>query len=274
MSKNYSVADLRYLMARLRDPDTGCPWDLKQTYSSIAAHTVEEVYEVVDAIERNDLTDLSEELGDLLFQIIFYCQLAEEQGRFDFEQVVSTITSKLVRRHPHVFPEGTLESTRADSSIDEKQIKRNWESIKQQERQQKGKVGILDDVPLALPALSRAAKLQKRAASFGFDWTEVDDVIAKVGEELDELQYEVDRGDQPSREDELGDLIFACVNLARHLSIDPERALARANNKFKRRFESMDSELNLKNQQPYAIDILEKAWEKAKKAENNSDSEA
>jgi len=267
MSNNYSIADLRYLMARLRDPQTGCPWDLKQTYSSIAPYTVEEVYEVVDAIGRNDLTDLSEELGDLLFQIIFYCQLAEEQGQFDFDKVVATITSKLIRRHPHVFPEGTLESTREGTSIDEQQIKRNWESIKQQERQQKGNSGILDDIPLALPALSRAAKLQKRAASFGFDWTEVGDVIDKVKEELDELQHEVDHGDQSSREDELGDLMFACVNLARHLSIDPERALALANNKFKRRFESVDAELDLKQNQAQSIETLEKAWQNAKKAE-------
>ncbi|MCS5587719.1 MAG: nucleoside triphosphate pyrophosphohydrolase [Porticoccaceae bacterium] len=268
MSKNYSVTDLQYLMSRLRDPETGCPWDIKQTYKSITAYTVEEVYEVVDAIDRNDLTHLSEELGDLLFQIIFYCQLAEEQGAFDFDQVVSKITCKLVRRHPHVFPEGSLQSTRAGTAIDEQEIKRNWESIKQQERQQKGEPGILDDIPLALPALGRAMKLQKRAAGVGFDWSGVGDVISKVREELDELQDEVDNGDQASREEELGDLIFTCVNLARHLSIDPERALALSNNKFKRRFEAVDSELDLKQNQSLAIATLEKAWQNAKKAEN------
>ena len=268
MPEHYSIKDLRFLMARLRDPETGCPWDIKQTYATIASHTVEEVYEVVDAIERNDLSDLSEELGDLLFQIIFYCQMAEEQGEFDFDTVINHITSKLVRRHPHVFPDGTLESTRAGCSIDEQQIKQNWEAIKQEERQQKGNSGILDDVPNALPAQIRAAKLQKRAANYGFDWPNIDGVFAKVNEELAELQQEVDSGDKALQEEELGDLMFACVNLARHLSIDPERALAKANNKFKRRFESMDNELDLKNNKPFAIDTLEQAWKKAKKAEH------
>jgi len=268
MSKNYSIADLRYLMARLRDPETGCPWDIKQTYATIASHTVEEVYEVVDAIDRNDLSDLSEELGDLLFQIIFYCQLAEEQGEFDFDTVINHITSKLVRRHPHVFPEGTLESSREGTSIDEQQIKRNWEAIKQQERQQKGNSGILDDVPLALPAQMRATKLQKRAASYGFDWPDINGVIDKVKEELDELHHEVNAEDKARQEEELGDLMFACVNLARHLSIDPERALAKANNKFKRRFEAIDSELDLKHNQVQSIEALEIAWQKAKKAEH------
>jgi ATP diphosphatase len=268
MPMQYSIEDLRFLMARLRDPETGCPWDIKQTYATIASHTIEEVYEVVDAIERNDLSDLSEELGDLLFQIIFYCQLAEEQGEFDFDTVINHITSKLVRRHPHVFPDGTLESTRAGSSIDEQQIKQNWEAIKQQERQQKGNSGILDDVPNALPAQMRATKLQKRAANFSFDWPNVDGVFTKVKEELTELQQEVDSGDKARQEEELGDLMFACVNLARHLSIDPERALAKANNKFKRRFESIDAQLDLKNNKSLAIDTLEQAWQKAKKAEH------
>jgi ATP diphosphatase len=270
MAKNYSLTDLRYLMARLRDPETGCPWDIKQSYSTIASHTVEEVYEVVDAIERNNLSDLSEELGDLLFQIVFYCQLAEEQGEFDFDTVINHITSKLVRRHPHVFPEGTLESTRAGSSIDEQQIKKNWEAIKQEERQDKGNTGILDDVPMALPAQLRATKLQKRAANYNFDWPNTEGVMDKVKEELAELQQEVDSGDKALQEEELGDLMFACVNLARHLSIDPERALAKTNNKFKRRFESMDAELDLKNNQSLDTDSLEQAWNNAKKAEKNS----
>ena len=268
MSNNYSIADLRYLMARLRDPETGCPWDIKQSYASIASHTVEEVYEVVDAIERNDLSDLSEELGDLLFQIIFYCQMAQEQGEFDFDTVINHITSKLVRRHPHVFPEGTLESTRAGSSIDEKQIKQNWEAIKQQERNKKGNSGILDDVPMALPAQLRALKLQKRAAGFGFDWPEISGVVDKVKEELEELKQEIDGDDKVRQEEELGDLLFACVNLARHLSVDPETALAKANNKFKRRFQAVDTALNLKQNQTLSIDALELAWKKVK---NNED---
>ena len=270
MPNNYSIFDLRYLMARLRDPETGCPWDIKQSYASIASHTVEEVYEVVDAIERNDLSDLSEELGDLLFQIIFYCQLAEEQGEFDFDTVINHITSKLVRRHPHVFPDGTLKSTRAGSSIDERQIKQNWEAIKQQERQNKGNTGILDDVPNALPAQLRATKLQKRAANYGFDWPDISGVFDKVKEEIEELEQEVDSGDRARQEEELGDLMFACVNLARHLSIDPERALAKTNNKFKQRFESMDADLDLKNNQSLDTDSLEQAWNNAKKAEKNS----
>jgi len=267
MPKNYTIPDLRYLMARLRNPETGCPWDIKQTYATIASHTVEEVYEVVDAIDRNDLGDLSEELGDLLFQIIFYCQLAEEQGEFDFDTVINHITTKLVRRHPHVFPDGTLESSREGASIDEQQIKRNWEAIKQQERQQKGNSGILDDVPLALPAQMRATKLQKRAASYGFDWPHINGVIDKIKEELDELQHEVNAEDKARQEEELGDLMFACVNLARHLSIDPERALAKTNNKFKRRFETIDSKLDLKQNKAQSIEALEIAWQKAKQAE-------
>jgi len=267
MPEHYSIKDLRFLMARLRDPETGCPWDIKQTYATIVSYTVEEVYEVVDAIERNDLSDLSEELGDLLFQIIFYCQMAEEQGEFDFDTVINHITSKLVRRHPHVFPEGTLESTRSGCSIDEQQIKQNWEAIKSEERQKKGNSGILDDVPNTLPAQMRATKLQKRAASYGFDWPDIDGVFAKVKEELDELLQEVDCGDKARQEEELGDLMFACVNLARHLSIDPEQALAKTNSKFKRRFESMDAELDLKNNKNLTIYCLEQAWIKAKVTE-------
>jgi ATP diphosphatase len=263
-TEKYTLDDLKYLMSRLRDPNTGCPWDLKQTYQSITAYTLEEVYEVVDAIDRNDLTHLSEELGDLLFQIVFYCQLAEEENQFNFDQVVSKITSKLVRRHPHVFPDGTLESV-ASESIDQQAVKDNWQAIKQQERHKKGENKILDDVPLALPALKRAAKLQKRAASVGFDWDEVAPVIEKVKEELQELQQEIDNGDQKRAEEELGDLLFSCVNLARHCSIDPERALGLSSNKFKRRFEAMEREIDFSQENP-SLERMEKAWQKAKKS--------
>lgn len=263
-TEKYTLDDLKYLMSRLRDPNTGCPWDLKQTYQSITAYTLEEVYEVVDAIDRNDLTHLSEELGDLLFQIVFYCQLAEEENQFNFDQVVSKITSKLVRRHPHVFPDGTLESV-ASESIDQQAVKDNWQAIKQQERHKKGENKILDDVPLALPALKRAAKLQKRAASVGFDWDEVAPVIEKVKEELQELQQEIDSGDQKRAEEELGDLLFSCVNLARHCSIDPERALGLSSNKFKRRFEAMEREIDFSQENP-SLERMEKAWQKAKKS--------
>jgi len=233
--------NLRYLMARLRDPQTGCPWDIKQTYQTITPHTIEEVYEVVDAIERGDIAHLSEELGDLLFQIIFYSQLGEEDNQFDFDAVVSGITAKLLRRHPHVFPDGTLQSVRsADAVFDTKAINKKWEAIKQQERVDKGEGGALADIPMALPSLSRAYKLQKRAASVGFDWTDLKDVLAKVKEEIAELEVEIAKGDSLAMEDEMGDLLFSCVNLARHLSIDPEKAMRLSSNKFKRRFEAME----------------------------------
>lgn len=265
-TEKYTLDDLRYLMSRLRDPDTGCPWDLKQSYQTITAYTLEEVYEVVDAIDRNDLAHLSEELGDLLFQIIFYCQLGEEDNQFSFDQVVSNITSKLVRRHPHVFPDGTLNSVASDS-IDQQAVKDNWQAIKQQERHKKGEQKILDDVPLALPALKRAAKLQKRAASVGFDWAEVAPVMDKVKEEFQELQQEIAKGDQKGVEEELGDLLFSCVNLARHCSVDPERALGLSNNKFKRRFEAMEREIDFKNSNPY-LEQMEEAWQKIKRSEH------
>ena len=238
---NYSIDDLRYLMSRLRDPQTGCPWDIKQNYKTIAPHTVEEVYEVIDAIERGDLEHLSEELGDLLFQIIFYTQLGAEDGLFDWDKVVNGITDKLVRRHPHVFPDGTLQSVRSANAVfDTKAINKKWEAIKQQERVDKGEDGTLADIPMVLPSLSRAYKLQKRAASVGFDWTNPKDVLAKVKEEIAELEVEIAKGDRLAMEDEMGDLLFSCVNLARHLSIDPEKAMRLSSNKFKRRFEAME----------------------------------
>ena len=238
---NYSIDDLRYLMSRLRDPQIGCPWDIKQNYKTIAPHTVEEVYEVIDAIERGDLEHLSEELGDLLFQIIFYTQLGAEDGLFDWDKVVNGITDKLVRRHPHVFPDGTLQSVRSANAVfDTKAINKKWEAIKQQERVDKGEDETLADIPMALPSLSRAYKLQKRAASVGFDWTNPKDVLAKVKEEIAELEVEIAKGDRLAMEDEMGDLLFSCVNLARHLSIDPEKAMRLSSNKFKRRFEAME----------------------------------
>ena len=265
MSETYTLDDLKYLMSRLRDPHNGCPWDLKQNYQSITAHTLEEVYEVVDAIDRNDLTHLSEELGDLLFQIIFYCQLAEEENQFTFDQIVSKITSKLVRRHPHVFPDGTLNSM-ASESVEPQAVKNNWQAIKQQERHAKGEHKILDDVPLALPALTRAAKLQKRAASVGFDWADVAPVIDKVKEELQELRQEIASADKKGIEEELGDLLFSCVNLARHCAIDPERALGLSNNKFKRRFEVLENKIDFSKQAP-SHKQMEQAWQAVKNAE-------
>jgi ATP diphosphatase len=192
MARQYTVDDLRYLMQRLRNPESGCPWDLKQSFSSIAKHTLEEVYEVIDAIERNDLDHLGEELGDLLFQVIFYAELGAEQKVFDFDSLVQGLVEKLVRRHPHVFPLGTLESkiepdSRVDNAAEEARIKKVWEDIKAEERAAKGESKTLDDIPLAIPALSRAQKLQKRAATKGFDWQYLNQVVEVVREELEEL---------------------------------------------------------------------------------------
>lgn len=268
MKDSYNIADLRYLMKRLRDPKTGCPWDLKQTYQTIASHSVEEVYEVVDAIERNNIEHLSEELGDLLFQIIFYSQLGEEEGQFDFDAVVSNITEKLLRRHPHVFPDGSLDSIRTDDqAASEKEIKRNWERIKQQERNERGERGILEDIPRALPALMRAAKLQKRAAGVGFDWTETVAVLEKLKEEITELETEIASANAQGIDDELGDVLFSCVNLARHLQVDPEKALARSNDKFKRRFDAMEALASVDGFSQLTVEEMERLWSKVKLAE-------
>ena len=267
----YGIEDLRYLMRRLRDPKSGCPWDLKQNFQSLTSHTIEEAYEVVDAIEQDDMSHLSEELGDLLFQIIFYSQLAEEQSQFSFDDIISTITQKLIRRHPHVFPEGTIESSRvslADEEIVE--IKRVWEEIKRQERTDKGVGKTLDDIPLALPALNRALKLQKRAANVGFDWSDIKPVIEKINEEVIELEVEIKRGDKVGMADELGDLLFSCVNLARHLKLDPETSLRGANQKFKRRFESMELLAGKTKIEDYSADQLELLWGKVKRSESHS----
>ena len=267
----YGIEDLRYLMRRLRDPKSGCPWDLKQNFQSLTSHTLEEAYEVVDAIEQDDMSHLSEELGDLLFQIIFYSQLAEEQSQFSFDDIISAITQKLIRRHPHVFPEGTIESSRvslADAEIVE--IKRVWEEIKRQERTDKGVGKTLDDIPLALPALNRALKLQKRAANVGFDWSDIKPVIEKINEEVIELEVEIKRGDKVRMADELGDLLFSCVNLARHLKLDPETSLRGANQKFKRRFESMELLAGKTKIEDHSADQLELLWGKVKRSESYS----
>ena len=266
----YGIEDLRYLMRRLRDPKSGCPWDLKQNFQSLTSHTIEEAYEVVDAIEQDDMSHLREELGDLLFQIIFYSQLAEEQSQFSFDDIISTITQKLIRRHPHVFPEGTIESSRvslADAEIVE--IKRVWEEIKRQERTDKGVGKTLDDIPLALPALNRALKLQKRAANVGFDWSDIKPVIEKINEEVIELEVEIKRGDKVRMADELGDLLFSCVNLARHLKLDPETSLRGANQKFKRRFESMELLAGKTKIEDHSADQLELLWGKVKRSESH-----
>jgi nucleoside triphosphate diphosphatase len=260
---SYTINDLLYLMQRLRDPETGCPWDITQTYETIAPSTLEEAYEVVDAIEKKDIAHLKEELGDLLFQVIFYSQIAKEEKRFEFDEVVSTLVEKLVRRHPHVFPEGTLQSQVENRHTLSGDVKARWEAIKQEERAAKGVRGVLADVPLNLPALSRAAKLQKRAASVGFDWDDVQGPIDKVREELLEVEEALAQQDLPALEEELGDLLFAVVNISRFMKIDPEQALRKANHKFSYRFEYIEKNLNKPFDQSN-IDEMNQLWNRAK----------
>ena len=264
----YKIEDLMQLMARLREPETGCPWDLKQSYQSITSSTIEEAYEVIDTIERHDYAHLKEELGDLLFQIVFYSQLASEDGFFDLYEVVNNITAKLLRRHPHVFPDGTIESRRITANDSDDHIKASWEAIKQSERQDKGVKSVLDDIPNALPAVTRAEKLQKRASQVGFDWSALGGVVDKLSEELGELKEALENDDADATAEEIGDLMFTCVNLARHVSCDPEKALRYANSKFERRFKSMEESakgegLSLEGMSPSE---LEDMWLRAKLA--------
>jgi len=253
------------IMALLRDPEKGCPWDVEQTFASIAPHTIEEAYEVADAIERNDMKALADELGDLLLQVVFYAQMAEEDGIFDFEDVAGAICDKLVRRHPHVFAEANVDSASA-------QLKA-WENLKATERKAKADEeahSVLDDVALGLPALTRALKLQKRAARVGFDWDDPAKVLGKIDEELAELRHEIATGAAADRiEDEYGDLLFTIVNLARKLNQDPEKALRRANSKFERRFRSIEAMLSEQSKTPEdaTLDEMEALWQLAKHRE-------
>jgi len=265
----HSLDDLLQLMRDLRHPEHGCPWDLQQNHASIVPHTLEEAYEVADAIERNDSNDLRQELGDLLFQVVFYSQLSAEQKDFDFNDVVDAITSKLLRRHPHVFPDGTLSSAGvAELKLTEAEIKRNWETIKQQERREKTQHSITDDVPRALPALTRANKLQRRVAHVGFDWTEASEVIAKIREEVDELEEALANEDQAHITEELGDLLFTCVNLARRKEISPEAALNGCNEKFVRRFKHIEQSAQTQGKAlaEMSLEELDAAWDAAKEA--------
>lgn len=268
----YTLDDLLYLMTRLREPVYGCPWDQVQTYKTIAPSTLEEAYEVVDAIEQGDAKQLSEELGDLLFQVIFYSELGREEQAFDFPSIVSALTAKLIRRHPHVFPEGTLESRISPSISDqerseiEAEIKSSWEAIKQKEREQKGYTSILDDVPLAFPAMARAFKLQKRASSVGFDWKHSEGVYTKLSEEIAELKEAQQQSNKDYIEDELGDVLFTVINLSRHLKVNPESALRRANHKFEQRFRSMEQQLDQSQDEfsQMSENELQACWNKAK----------
>jgi ATP diphosphatase len=264
---HYQLEDLLYLMRRLRDPKTGCPWDVKQTFGSIVPYTLEEVYEVVDTIEREDYSHLREELGDLLFQVIFYSQLGEEQSLFSFNEVMDTLVDKLVSRHPHVFPEGTLSSQRnTGDSLAEPAIKQKWETIKASERKDKGHRSILDDIPTGLPALSRAQKLQKRAAGHGFDWPSVDGVFEKLKEESAELDTAMTQGNTDNIEEELGDMLFTLVNLCRHFNLDAETSLRKASSKFQQRFQYVERHVLASGQQvsDVGLDELDQLWREAK----------
>lgn len=266
----YTLDDLLRVMQRLRDPHGGCPWDLKQDFTTIVPSTLEECYELADAIERGDLPHVAEELGDVLFQVIFYCQLGEERRAFDFASVVDTLVQKLVRRHPHVFSAGEIEAS-VGASIDVDEVKRNWEAIKRIEREGKNCAGTLDDVPLALPALPRAQKIQKRAAGVGFDWREADAVFAAVDAELVELRDALASGDAVAIEDEAGDVLFSMVNLVRHLRLDAEATLRRATGKFEARFRAMETAaagegVALRDE---SAEALERRWAKAKSTKAN-----
>ena len=245
------IEDLIGIMVRLRDPERGCPWDRVQTFDTIAPYTIEEAYEVADAIERRALSDLVDELGDLLFQVVFHAQIARESGAFGFDEVVDAITRKMIRRHPHVFGD-------ADGSISEDEQSKAWEETKAAERSAGGGEGsLLDGVPVALPALTRAVRLQRRAARCGFDWPGPDEVFDKVSEELDELREAVRTGDQPEIRHELGDLLFTIANLARHLGADPESSVRAANRKFERRFRELERRAGAGGTSAEALDPAE-----------------
>lgn len=256
------VGDLLALMAQLRDPSSGCPWDLEQNFATIAPYTIEEAYEVADAIQRGALPDLKEELGDLLFQVVFHAQLAQEQGAFAFADVARGIVAKMRARHPHVFGDAA-----ARDAVEQTQA---WEAHKAAERAAKApNGGLLHDVPMALPALMRAEKLTKRAARIGFDWPNPDEVLAKLSEELAEVEAARHDGDQAAIAEEIGDLLFVVANLARKLKVDPEQALREANAKFVRRFEHIESALRARGLagQVRPLEELETLWVEAKTAE-------
>ena len=265
MTEPRPIDRLIQIMERLRDPDGGCPWDVAQTFATIAPYTIEEAYEVADAIERGDLDDLKGELGDLLFQVVFHARMAEEQGLFAFDDVANVMADKLERRHPHVFGD---EAAKADAVSQ----KARWEDIKAGERVAKAQHGVLDDVPVGLPALARAAKLTRRAGRVGFDWPSTDEVFDKLHEEVAELRAEIAAGDLDKARGEMGDLLFVVANLARKLDIEPEDALRGTNAKFARRFAFIEAELAKDGRTPDQSDLAEMdaLWTAAKAAEKSS----
>lgn len=282
----YELSDLIYLMGRLRDPKTGCPWDIKQTFESIVPHTLEEAHEVAAAIESLDWPHVEEELGDLLFQVIFYSQLGDEQDLFDFSSVIDVLVTKLIRRHPHVFPNGDLHAERDPNHCpSEADIHAQWQIIKQQEKALKAArssgqktrttaielVDYLTDIPLSLPELTRADKIQTAVSRRGFDWSEIQGVLDKVREELQEVTEEIEQADHQRLQHEIGDLLFASVNVARHLGVNPEQALRQANRRFSERYslaaESLaanNRSLELGNPNQVSSAEMEQAWSDAK----------
>ncbi len=275
MQPSRDIAALIALMERLRHPQDGCPWDLAQDFASIAPYSIEEACEVADAIERGDFVDLREELGDLLLQVVFHAQMARERGLFEFGDVVEAITAKLIRRHPHVFGEAR--------DLSPEEVAKLWSAIKAQEKAERAAAraaagqapepaaGALAGVPSALPALARAFKLQEKASKVGFDWNDARLVIAKIREECDELEREIDAGDKAAAAAELGDLMFALVNLARHCGADPEAALKATNAKFERRFGFVEQALAARGKKPQDSSLAEMdaLWDEAKRAEKD-----
>ena len=275
----HTLDDLLTLMAVLRDPTQGCPWDMEQSWDSIVPHTLEEAYEVADAIERRAWDELPGELGDLLFQVVYYSQFAREESRFGFHDVVHTLVAKMLRRHPHVFPDGTLASRRPPgvsaeqleaSQTELEKINNRWESLKAAERSEHATASVLSDIPRTLPALARAAKISRRAAREGFDWPDPRGVIAKIREELDEVEQALAEDDHEHAATEVGDLLFAVTNLARKLKADPEQCLRATNMKFERRFGYIEAALASRGLAPREVDpdTLEAYWQQAKRNES------
>lgn len=269
MTPSREIERLLEIMAALRTPKTGCPWDLAQNFSTIAPYTLEEAYEVADAIARGNLADLKDELGDLLLQVVFHARMAEEQGAFDFGDVVQAITEKLIRRHPHVFADETSRTAQAVEGL--------WERIKAEEKAANKTVesGALAGVPVALPALSRALKLQAKASKVGFDWNDPRAVLRKIREEADEIEAELARAETRKAATEVGDLLFAVVNLARHLQADPETVLRQTNLKFERRFAAIERALAARGKAPLDASLAEMdaLWNEAKEAEQAEQAE-
>jgi ATP diphosphatase len=251
------MLQLLEIMQRLRDPEGGCPWDVKQDFSTIAPYTIEEAYEVADAIARGNMTDLKDELGDLLFQVVFHAQMASEQGSFDFDQVHQAVCDKMLRRHPHVFEDLEIRDAGHQTQV--------WEDYKVEERKQKGEHSLMDGIPAGMAELQRSVKLQKRAAKAGFDWSSPDPVMEKFDEELTEIKEAIASGDRDAMEDELGDLLFVATNLARKLDIEPGTALRRSNAKFERRFRVLeDAAGGQDGLKVMELDAMEALWQEIK----------